>query len=49
MSEVAGKKTNAGNVLSTIADLPGRLPGRVKRKIAGFDRTIARFRQRRWL
>lgn len=35
-------------VLATIRDLPGRVSGRLQKKIAGFDQKIALFRQRRW-
>jgi len=27
---------------------PARMPGRLKNKLAGFERRIAHFRQRRW-
>ena len=32
---------------AAIGDLPKRMSGRVKKKILGFDQTIAGFRQRR--
>ena len=38
----------ADGALVHIGTWPARMPGRLKNKLAGFERTIAHFRQRRW-
>ena len=38
----------ADGALVHIGIRPARMPGRLKNKLAGFERTIAHFRQRRW-
>jgi len=48
MNATVSKKISAGSVLASFGDLPGRLSGRLRKKILHFDRTIAMFRQRRW-
>ena len=36
------------DALVHIGTWPARMPDRLKNKLAGFERTIASFRQRRW-
>lgn len=45
---IAGHTKKLRGALAVLGDLPGRISGRLKTKIAGFDQTIAGFRQRRW-
>lgn len=42
------KMPNPRGVLVHIGRWSARLPGRLKNKLAGFERTIGAFRQRRW-
>lgn len=43
-----GALPNARGELAHIGNWSSRMPGRLKNKLAGFERTIGAFRQRRW-
>jgi len=48
MKMVLGEIPNARGVLAHIGHWSARMPGRLKNKIVSFERTIGKFRQRRW-
>jgi hypothetical protein len=48
MNLVPAPAGTAANVLGALRAWPGRLSGRLKKRIVHFDQTIAAFRQRRW-
>jgi hypothetical protein len=48
MTITPGELPNARGVLTHIGNWPARMTGRLRNKLAGFERTIANFRQRRW-
>ena len=48
MNLLQGALPQARGALAHIGNWSRRLPGRLKNKLTGFERTIAGFRQRRW-
>ena len=48
MKSPLGEIPNARGVLSHIGNWSLRMSGRLRNKLAGFERTIGNFQQRRW-
>jgi hypothetical protein len=48
MNDIIPKTGKVGGVLTTLGNLPGQCSGKLRTKIATFDRKIAGFPQRRW-
>lgn len=49
MTVTLGELPNARGVLTHIGNWPARMTGRLRNKMAGFEKKIANFRQRRWM
>jgi hypothetical protein len=48
MTITLGELPNARGILTHIGNWSARMPGRLRNKLAGFEKKIANFRQRRW-
>lgn len=48
MTAYVGELPHPGGLLVYDDNWPGEIPGRLRNKLDGFERTIGKFRQRRW-
>jgi len=48
MTGSVGELPHPGSLLVHDESWSGEIPGRLRNKLAGFERTIGKFRQRRW-